>query len=60
LKQNDTSVLAHEGALKTEKINFVDMTNYIIRAHHRFRLNVEGCNGVDFIFIPDQNWLRIT
>lgn len=60
LKQHDTSLSAHEGALKTDKINFVDMTNNVIRSPRRFRLNADGRKGVDFTFIPNQNSLRIT
>jgi hypothetical protein len=36
------------------------MTNNNIRAQRRFRLNAEGRKGVDFIFMPDQSYLRIT
>jgi hypothetical protein len=57
LKRNDASVSAWEGALKTDKINFIDVTNNIPRAAHRFRLNAEGRKGVDFMFVPDQNTL---
>jgi hypothetical protein len=60
LKQNEASVTAREGALKVDRINFVDTTNNLVRPQRRFRLNAEGRKGVDFVFFPEQSCLKIT
>jgi hypothetical protein len=60
LKQNDTSVSAREGALRSDKINLIDTTKNIIRPQRKFKFNTEGRKGIDFIFFPEQSSLKIT
>jgi hypothetical protein len=46
--------------LKTDVINFIDTSNNILTRQPRFRVNAEGRKGVDFLYFPDQNCLKIT
>jgi hypothetical protein len=60
LKQNDTKSSAREGALKTDVLNFIDTTKNVPRQRAKFKFNAEGHKGVDFIYFPKQNCLKIS
>jgi hypothetical protein len=57
LKQNDTSVSARKGALRT---NLIDTTKNVIRPQCTFKCKAEGHKGIDFIYFPEQSSFKVT
>jgi hypothetical protein len=59
LKQHDVKASSREGTLSTDAINLVDTTGNEIVPQHAFRFNAQGQQGIDFMFYPDYNKIKI-
>jgi len=60
LRQHDVNASLHEGTFLTDSINVVDTTNNDVNPQRAFRLNANGRKGIDFMYYPEHNKMKLT